>query len=485
MPFPGSRSSRAAFVALAATFLISAASAGEQAERAIAAVQRLAASGALPPGSSLRLGFKQGNIDAFLGSDLALQKEWESRTGVVLDAHIIPQQPARTTLQSGQRVDLTVARNHEYPDLLAEGLITDLTPLFEEFGFRLDDNMRDGFIRPELQAWHSGRIAAVPADGDVVLLHLRRDLLEDPREQAAFRKQYGRPLAPPRTWREYEDLQQFFHRPAQGLYGVAEERDPDGAWMLWMPRFLSMAGPGGDLFDARMRPLIDSPAGVAATASYVATVKSSPPAITEPGKGYNYVMPLFAQGKAFSMLQTVAAARIFNDEGSAVRGRVLTVPIPGQQHGDRLVRRNTIIYGNNLVVSATASNRQLAFLYAMWLTDPDVSPQSVGVAGGFADPYRWNHLRDARIVAAYTPEALSAFAEEWSRTRPAGTGMRGDGEYLAALDRQLTAAARGEISAQEAVKRAAADWEAITNRLGRAVQIGEWQAFHRQPGVGR
>lgn len=485
MPLSGLRTPLAALAALAAMLLVPAASAGEQAERAIEAVRRLAASGELPPGSSLRLGFKEGNVDAFLGRDLALQRQWESRTGVVLDAHIVPQQPARTTLLSGGRLDVVVARNHEYPDLLADGLIADLTPLFEEFGFRLDDDPRSGFIRPELQAWHAGRIAAVPADGDIVLLHLRRDLLEDPREQAAFRKAYGRPLVAPRTWREYEALQRFFHRPTRGLYGSAEERDADGAWMFWLPRYLSMAAAGHDLFDDRMRPLIDSPAGVAATESYVATARLSAPDSTEPGKGYNFTMPLFAQGKAFSLLQTVAAARILNDEGSAVRGRVLTMAIPGALHGARLVRRNTIIYGNNLVVAAAAPNRKLAFLYAMWVTDPNVSPQSVGVPGGFADPYRWNHLRDARIAAAYTPEALAAFAAEWPRTRPAGTGVRGDGEYLAALDRQLTAAARGDVTPQQAMRRAAADWEAITTRLGRAAQIREWQAFRRQPGVER
>lgn len=468
---------------LAAGLTLSAcATAGEQADRAIAAVRTLVASGQVPPGTRLRPGFKQGNISTFLGADLALQKEWESLTGIVLDARIVPQQGIRKTLATEKGIDITVARNHEFPDLVAEGLITGLDAFFAEYGFRLDDNRNDGFIRPELQAWSGGQTVAVPADGDVVMMFLRRDLMEDPAEQAAFRKAYGRPLVPPATWSEYEDLLRFFHRPAQGLFGCIEERDEDGAWMFWVPRFLSAAAPHTDLFDAQMRPLLDTPAAVAATESYIATVKYSPPGVTDNGNGYNFAMPFFAQGKAFAAMNTIAGARLFNAANSAVRDKFVAVRLPGYRHGGQLQRRNTVIYGNNLVITKDSRQPRLAFLYAMWLTDPDISTRAVGVAGGFTDPYRWNHLRDARIREIYTPAALESFTGEWAVAQPAGTGLRGDNEYLAALDRNLTAAARGEINAPEAMKRTATEWEAITERLGRAEQVRQWRAAHRRAG---
>ena len=484
MPFHVLRS-LGLLVSLAAAFAPPPASAGAQAERAVAAVRQLVASGTVPAGTMLRLGFKQGNIDAFLGRDLALQKEWESRTGIVLAAHIVPQQATRQTLKSMEPVDLTVARNHEYPDLFADGLINDLTPLFAKFGFQLDDDPADGDIRPDLQARLGNRIVAIPADGDVAVLYLRRDLLDDPREQEAFRKAYGRALEAPRTWREYEALQEFFHRPAQGLHGSAEERDEEGAWMYWSLRFLTATAGAPQLFDSGMRPQLESPAAIAATESYIAAVRYSPPGNTDPGKGYNFVLPLFAQGKAFANLSTIAAARLFNDERSEVRGRFIAVPVPGDLHDGKLVRRNTIIYGNNLVIPASAPHPLLAFLYAMWLTDADVSARSVGIRGGFADPYRWSHLRDERIRAAYTPEALAVFADAWPNAWPPGTGLRGDSEYLAALDRHLTAAARGEIGAAEAMKRTTNDWEAITQRIGRSAQVRDRQAFRVHAGGGR
>lgn len=448
------------------------ATAGEQAERALAGVRKLLGSGEIMHGTTLRLGFKQGNVNAFLGRDLELQREWEDKTGTLIRAKIVPQQPSWQLLKESGDIDLTVARNHEYPDLVGDSLITDLTPLLAEFGFSLDNNPKDGLIRPELQSFYGDRVVAVPADGDVAMLYLRRDLLEDPAEQTAFRAAYGRPLAVPETWREYEQLQQFFHRPAQDLYGVAEERDEEGAWMYWFPRYASAAAPYHALFDAQMRPLIDSAEGVAATESYVASVRYSPPGITESGNGYSFALPIFARGKAFATMSTVAGARLFNGEGSVVRGRFIAAPMPGNRIGGKLVRRNTIMYGNNLVV-AQSGNRKLAFLYAMWLTDPDVSLRSVGVTGGFADPYRHNHLQHERIRNAYTPQALQVFLSEWAVALPAGTGLRGDREYLAALDRNLTRAARGEIGAQEAMARTAAEWDAITDRYGRAEQRRE------------
>ncbi|NMG44859.1 extracellular solute-binding protein [Aromatoleum toluvorans] len=472
----------AATLCAAAALLPAGASAGEQAYRAVAAARKLVASGQVPTGTRIVLGFKQGNINAFLGADLALQKEWENLTGIVLDAHIVPQQPIRETLRSTPGFDLAVARNHEYPDLLADGLITEIGPLMAEYGYRFDDNGTDGYMRPDLQSRVGDHTVAIPADGDIVLMYLRRDLMEDGQEQAAFHKAYGRPLAPPRTWTEYEDLVRFFHRPSQGLYGAAEERDEEGAWMYWMPRFLSSAAPLAELFDDQMRPRLNTPGALAATENYVAMVKYAPQGITDPGRNYNFTLPLFAQGKAFTTMNTIAGARMFNGEGSAVRGKFVAVPLPGWRVDNRLVRQSTLIYGNNLVIPKTARNPRLAFLYAMWATDPDVSTRLIGITGAFTDPYRWNHVRDARIRKIYTPEALETFSGEWAAAQPAGTGLQGDAQYLAALDRNLTAAARGEIGAQEAMSRTSAEWEQITDRLGRARQILQWQAFRRQFG---
>ena len=155
----------------------------------------------------------------------------------------------------------------------------------------------------------------------------------------------------------------------------------------------------------------------------------------------------------------------------------MAIPIPGKYVGGKLLRRNVPIYGNNLVVSSRSPQHQLAFLFTMWLTDPDNSLLTVGVKGGHTDPYRWHHLADPRIVALYTPEALKVFKGEWEIALPPGTGTPGDGDYLDVLDRHLWLAARGELSPAEAMKRTALAWEKITEQRGREQQIGFWRTF--------
>jgi len=452
--------------------------AGEQADKAVAAVRQLVARGEIKPGTALRLRVKQGNTVSFLGRDYELQKEWEKQTGILIDASVMPQLDSLEIIRRSSDVDVTIARNHEYPDLLHGGLIEDLTPLLQRFGFTLPDDAASGYLLPRHQAYVGERVVAIPADFDVALLFLRRDLLEDPAQRAAFRAKHGRELGLPRTWREYQQLVAFFHRPKDGFFGSTEPREKGTGWMFWLPRYLSAAAPNQYLFDDRMRPLIDSPAGVAATESYVATVPFSPPQSLEDGKDYSYTLPFFIRGNAFATMLTAATAKISNRDDSAIKGKFVAAPMPGHQVGNRLVRRTQFIYGNNLVVPANAPNKALGFLYAMWLTDPDNAARSVA-ANGIADPYRHGTLLDERVRTLYLAQPLELLKSELPIVAPSGTGLPGDSEYLGALSHNIWLAAAGRLTSKEAMRKTAREWEAITDRLGRAQQIAHWRAFKK------
>ncbi len=464
----------AVLVSLAAT-----AFAGEQAEQAVAAVRAMKARGEVQAGAVLHLRVKQGNIAAFLGRNFELQSAWERQTGVLIDATVMPQLDSLNFIRSARDVDLTIARNHEYPDLVTARLIEDLTPFFQRFGFRLADDPGVGYIAAPHQAYFDGSIVAIPADGDITTLLLRRDLLEDATQRERFRAQFGRELAAPTTWSEYLDLVKFFHRSADQFYGALEPRERTTGWMYWMPRYAASSHPVRYLFDDTMRPLIHSPQGIAATENYIATVPVSPPEILVDGKDYSYTLPFFLRGAGFSTIITIAGAKISNLESSLVRDKFLVVPLPGQRVDGKLVRRPAMIYGNNLVIPRGAEHKELAFLFAMWLTDPDNSERSVEVAGGFADPYRYNHMRSAAIRKLYTANAIDVMAADFPLAVPSGTGLPGDAEYLAALSQNLWLAAKRELTASEAMARTAREWEAITNRLGRSQQIAHWKAFKR------
>ena len=55
----------------------------------------------------------------------------------------------------------------------------------------------------ELYCKFGGQVYALPIDGDVHMLMYRKDLFEHPDEQAAFKEEYGKDLAPPETWDDW------------------------------------------------------------------------------------------------------------------------------------------------------------------------------------------------------------------------------------------------------------------------------------------
>jgi len=455
-----------------------AASAGEQADRAVAAVKQLIARGELKPDAVLKLRAKQGNMVSFLGRDYELQKDWEKQTGILIDASVMPQLDSLDFIRSATDIDLTIARNHEYADLVEAGLIEDLTPLLQRFGFTLPQDTNNGYMLLRHQAYFGGRVVAIPADMDVAVLFVRRDLLEDPVQRARYREKTGRELRAPRTWAEYQQQIEFFNRPNDGFYGSAEPREPLTGWMFWLPRYLSSALPNQYLFDEQMHPLINSSAGIAATENYIAAAPFSPPQVLEQGKDYSYTLSFFLRGNAYATLLTSATAKISNRDDSAIKGKFMAVPMPGRMVGGKLVRRTQFIYGNNLVVPASGQNKALGFLFAMWVTDPDNATRSVA-SNGLADPYRYNTLRDERVRAMYTPQVLELLKADLPIVAPSGTGLPGDSEYLGALSQNIWLAAGGKLSPKEAMAKTAREWEAITERHGRAEQIAHWRAFRQ------
>ncbi len=79
----------------------------------------------------------------------------------------------------------------------------------------------------------SGKYWAYPTEGDADGWAYRKDLFDDPKEQAAFKAKYNRDLAVPKTFAELKDIAEFFTRKDQGLYGVAiyTQKDYDAITM--------------------------------------------------------------------------------------------------------------------------------------------------------------------------------------------------------------------------------------------------------------
>ncbi|WP_272941710.1 extracellular solute-binding protein [Neptuniibacter caesariensis] len=448
-------------------------SAGEQADKAVRQVNQLIASGEIKKGALLRIVAKQGNIANFLGQDLALKELWQQETGTFIDANTMPQKASLDFIQQASNVDLTIARNREYPDLYHQNLIEDLTPLAARFGFDLVADT--DLILPEMQSSFNGKQVAIPADGDIAVLYLRRDLIEDAEKQKAFRAKYGIDLNIPQTWDEYQKQVEFFDQSANGFYGSLEQRDQASAWMFWMLRYASQKFPNQYLFDKEMQPLVNSQAGIEATRSYIATLPFSPEGILDPKSNYTFTLPKFLNGQGYSMIITLAGAKILNLPHSKVREKYIAVPVPGNKSDGSLNRRTTLIYGNNIVIPKGAANKELAYLFAMWLTDPDISKQALLARGGFSDPYRYSHYTSEQMEKVYSKSVLVTVKSDLALAVPAGTGLPGDTEYISALNKQLFLASQGKVTPEQAMREVERSWQQITEKYGRESQKTIWQ----------
>ena len=151
--------------------------------------------------------------------------------------------------------------------------------------------------------------------------------------------------------------------------------------------------------------------------------------------------------------------------------------MPGTVIAEKLIRRTSFIYGNNIVINHSSKNPELAFLYAMWFTDPDVSLRSISVISGMADPFRANHIKDQRVWPIYTKQAVDTLEQQARIAVPSGTGLPGDTEYIKALNANLWRAGKGELTAEAAMKQTAEAWEKITVKYGRDKQIRYWRSF--------
>jgi multiple sugar transport system substrate-binding protein len=71
----------------------------------------------------------------------------------------------------------------------------------------------DGLLRDwrfKLLIWDQ-KVYALPLLGDAFLCFYRADLMADPENRSAFKKKYGRTLAPPKTWEDFAAIAEFFH----------------------------------------------------------------------------------------------------------------------------------------------------------------------------------------------------------------------------------------------------------------------------------
>lgn len=215
-------------------------------------------------------------------------------------------------------------------------------PAFAQFAEPLDNLFTDEVkadLFPSLvaDAQYGGHYVGMPAWANAEILFYRKDLFEDPAEQAAFKEEYGYDLRPPTTWQEFIDVAVFFTRDTDGdgqidLYGTDVKGAPAGADVEWFVHALQAGSPGAAL-DAEGNIIIDNEAHLKALQFYVdlhCKYHVSPPNVLE--IDWSVAQELFYQGQT-AMTRFWAHAYRLVPEDAPVAGMVGAAPMIAGEAG--------------------------------------------------------------------------------------------------------------------------------------------------------
>lgn len=417
-----------------------------------------------------------GNLAVLLpagseGNVAPIAREFERRTGIGITIRTAPVDDINSVillsrLTGRRQYDVVLPATYGIPDLAEADALLPLS----DFAARYEP---DGYQQASLYSvgdYYLGKLYGYQADGDVYLMFYNAAFLENADARARYEARFGEPLTLPRTWPDLDRLLAFFHEPAKGQYGGALFRTPRYiAWEWWMRYHSKGAMP----FDADMRPLVDSAAGIAALTELTAASEFLSPDCDSNDLLQNW--QAFTSGNIFCNIGWGGSQKYFQAHSQNFsHGLVYSHAPGGDNRGEQTV--SFFNWGWNYAVPKNSRQPEIAYLFALFAASPAMSTLAVRQPDGFFDPIREAHYADPDIQAVYSGPFLEAHRDAMQRAVP-DLYLRGQSEYFEILSDFILQADRRLLSPGEAMQSVAKLWNATTDRLGRAEQVRQWRAL--------
>lgn len=425
--------------------------------------------------------------DPELGEVIA--REWRSRT----EGELVVESYAREQLLAANRLpgDIVVFAVGELGSLAERGLILPL-----DDGALASEQYDRPDIFPQVRLRDVGwgkRTFAAPLGSPQLLLVYRADVFE----------KLG--LSPPQTWDEYLQVAATLadKRADTSLIPALEPLAPGWAGQTLLARAAPYVTHRDQLAPlwhySTLDPLITAPPYVKALEQMVAVHRFASPAQrgedgsedeastdSQPARPTPaQVMDALGAGQAAMGLCWPAPGPASDPDYDAALKFAL---LPGsndafdfarqqwepREKGEQPQAALLAVAGRLAAVTASSSDPQGAQNVVGWLASRDASPAispaspatTLFRASQLPAVRRWTPRLSAEAAANYG----AALQQAASRERHISLRIPGRQEYLTALDEAVESALRGELSAEEALARAAAAWQTITEKYGRDAQ---------------
>jgi len=408
-----------------------------------------------------------------------VEKELYEKLGIKLETEVIPLDSfvAKTLLEfnSGKSPwDLIMFGGTFMPDYGRH-----FEPLENWTGkLKLDFYMDDiPDIYKKLFLKHNGKIVGMPYDGDIHMMFWNKTAFERADNKKKFKAKYGYELAPPQTFKQWDDQSEFFHGwgwdgTDRKLFGAgASYKGNLYSYYWWRARFFAY---GGQYFDAEMKPLVNAAAGVRALDEMVKTMPYYPPGVL-----------LFESEEPKTMLVkgevpllyswTSTGKRVGNPNESVIVGKAGFGVVPGAEIDGQVVHRVPLTPGRGMAVSVYSQKKEAAMKVLEFISSPDESLKIVMDPKTIMDPWRNSHFKAEKFRKDFpgAGEYLDAIQKSFTYAVPDPI-LPGANEYMRKLSFEITEALAKRKSSKEALDSAAAEWDKITERRGRDKQKALW-----------
>ena len=381
-----------------------------------------------------------------------------------------------------------------------------LEPLDDYFAEYADAQEYLDWVMPaygEFYTKWNGKRYGVVLDGDIHILHYRKNHFQDAELQKKFSKRFQRELEVPKTWEHFRDCTQFFTEElsSQGIYGTSMVVNPPNfGWGFWMDL---AASNGVNYFDENMNPGINSAGAVEALDMFKEIIKFGPPGreamdlsetIQRWQSGADVMSVWWIDLAEFTVQQQ--GVELAEQQGAAI--------VPGWAQDDGSINHKAIsLWCRTGAIPKNAPDdvKKAAFHFLYRMSHPAISDEIVADEYCGSDPFGASHYTDEAAKKYLAPNPQRGTDNElWAtnagifstfeRARDHLNGglanvevgypqfyWEGTPELADALGRGISKAVAGELTSQQALDQAAEEWVQIVQKLGIDKQKAQYQNF--------
>lgn len=332
-----------------------------------------------------------------------------------------------------------------------------------------------------------GKIYAYIQDGDAAIMYYRKDILGNPEYQAKFKAKYGYDLpVPPETWKQLEDVADFFNGwdwdgDGEVEYGIGFHPWHEELLITSFAACFMSRSNGKLFFDKDMHPQINNKYGIETLNIMKHLYKDTPPGWL----GYTWTesFSIFIEGHVALSLNYGDTGKVILNPGTfaGYGGPELQPKIgyslwPATYHNGEPVVYDPIFFGRIMGIPRFSKHPKAAFEVIKEVSRPERKILHCSNIRSGTDIFAYSLQDPKKWTINIDPEFIKIYAKALDYGVP-DIMIPSSEQYYRLLGVQVQKFLTGEQDAKATLVRIESDWERTTDQLGREKMIIAWDNY--------